>query len=175
MLGRPSSVGKWTLPTGGTAEAVAKATPVLKMLAEKVVHLGPAGSGNKLKLLNNLMFGAINSITCEVFALCKHIDLDTNIFFNTISNSTAGTVSNLFRELGPKIIKGEFSSNFSVNNLNKDIALGIEMARKSGARLPISENNQLFNILGKDTEIGQEDSSALVKIFEKEIVLKDER
>ena len=173
VLGRPKSVGYWTLPAGGLKSDIAKVEPILKILAEKVIHLGPAGSGNKLKLLNNLMFGAINSITCEVFALCKHLNLDTELFFNTVSESTAGTVSNLFKELGPKIIKKDFSSNFSIDNLNKDIQLGIDMAKMSGARLPISENNQAFNALGKGKEIGNEDTAALVKIFEKLIIAKE--
>ena len=41
------------------------------------------------------------------------------------------------------------------------------MANESGARLPISENNQAFNALGKGDKIGNEDTAALVKIFEK--------
>jgi len=175
VLGRPASIGKWTLPIGGAKEDITKAEPVLKILAEKIVHLGPVGSGNKLKLLNNLMFGAINSITCEVFALCNHLGLDTNLFFNTISESNAGTVSNLFKELGPKIVNQEFSANFSINNLYKDIQLGIDMAKKSGAYLPISENNQTFNALGKDSKIRHEDTAALIKIFEKLIISKDQK
>jgi len=167
VLGRPKSVGKWTLSVGGNTNDIEKARGVLSLLAERIVHVGPIGSGNKLKLLNNLMFGAINSITCEVFALCKRVEMDPEVFFETISKSTAGTVSNLFKELGPKIINEDFSANFSINNLNKDIQLGIDMAKSVGARLPISENNQVYNALGKNAGIGQEDTAALVKIFEK--------
>ena len=167
VLGRPMSVGKWTLPVGGNSNDIEKARGVLSLLAERIVHVGPVGGGNKLKLLNNLMFGAINSITCEVFALCKHLEMDPKVFFETVSKSTAGTVSNLFKELGPKIINKDFSADFSINNLNKDIQLGIDMAKSVGVKLPISENNQVYNVLGKNADIGQEDTAALVKIFEK--------
>mgnify|MGYP001212816677 FL=1 len=173
VLGRPASVGNWTFPVGAVGADLEKVTPILCLLGEKIVHLGPPGSGNTLKLLNNLMFGAINSITCEVFALCKHLNMDPELFFDTISKSRAGTVSNLFRELGPKIVRDEFSPNFSVNNLYKDIQLGLDLAANAGARLPISENNQAFNALGKDTELGNKDTSVLVKIFEKLILIKD--
>ena len=107
-----------------------------------------------------------------MFALCKHLNMDPDLFFDTISKSRAGTVSNLFRELGPKIVRDEFSPNFSVNNLNKDIQLGLDLAANAGARLPITENNQAFNALGKDTELGNKDTSVLVKIFEK-LILAD--
>ena len=173
VLGRPMSVGNWTLPTGGLSSDLEKAKPVLDLLAEKIVLVGPSGDGNKIKLLNNLMFGTINAITCEVFAFCKHLNIDTNLFFNTVSQSSAGTVSNLFKELGPKIVNQDFLANFSINNLNKDMQLGLEMAKQSDARLPISEGIQAINALGKDTEIGAEDTSALVKIFEKLIMIKD--
>ena len=95
------------------------------------------------------------------------------INFNTVSQSSAGTVSNLFKELGPKIVNQDYLANFSINNLNKDMQLGLEMAKQSDARLPISEGIQAINALGKDTEIGAEDTSALVKVFEKLIMIKD--
>ena len=41
------------------------------------------------------------------------------------------------------------------------------MAKSVGVKLPISENNQVYNVLGKNADIGQEDTAALVKIFEK--------
>ena len=164
VLGRPSVCGHWTLPTGGDAEHIAMVEPILKVFAANIIHIGPSGQGNAIKLLNNLMFGAINSITCEVFALCEQVGVEPARFFETISNSGAGTVSKLFQELGPKIVNEDYSTVFSVDNLQKDIGLGIKLAQQNGMELPFSKAGQQLNEAAQKAGFGHEDSSAIVKI-----------
>lgn len=165
ILGRPSNVGSWTLPAGGDAAHLDQVRPILGAFASTVIHLGPVGQGNTVKLLNNLMFGAINSITAEMFSLSDHVGIDRGLLFDTIAGSGAATVSNLFKELAPKIVDEDFEPNFTVNNLVKDIGLGIEMAALSGVRLPFSEAGQALNKRAQELGLGLEDSAAVVKIY----------
>lgn len=165
ILGRPSGVGQWTLLAGGDKAHVDTVTPVLEAIAAKIVHIGPAGHANVLKLLNNLMFGAINTITCEIFALGDQLGMDRGLLFDTIANSGAATVSNLFKELGPKIVEREFSPNFSINNLEKDVGLGLAMAQAVGMDLAFSEMGQELNRLAQKAGLGEEDTAALVKVL----------
>lgn len=166
ILGRPAAAGHWTLPSGGEAEHLALVTPVLETFADRIVHVGPSGQGNMLKLLNNLMFGAINAITCEVFALGERLGMDSQFMFDTIVDSGAGTVSNLFRDIGPKIAGREFSANFSIDNMAKDVGLGIAMAGEVGMTLEVSESGQRANCKAQEAGLGSEDTSAVVKVFE---------
>lgn len=166
ILGRPSNAGAWTLPVGGEREHLELARPILNTFASTIEHLGPVGQGNTLKLLNNLMFGAINSITAEVFALSDHVGLDRRRLFETIAGSGAATVSNLFKELGPKIVEGEFTPNFTIDNLVKDVGLGIEMAAGSGLHLQLSESGQNLNRTAQKMGLGGEDTAAVVKVFD---------
>ena len=76
VLGLPQSYGKWTVPVGGQKKDFAKVSKVLAVIAEKVVYAGPSGNGNIIKLLNNLMFGAVNMISVERVALCAKLGLD---------------------------------------------------------------------------------------------------
>ncbi len=164
VLGRPVACGNWTLPTGGDPKYISMVEPVLKTFAANILHVGPSGQGNAVKLLNNLMFGAINTITCEVFALCAQIGMEPKQFFETVSSSGAGTVSKLFLELGPKIVGGDFATIFSIDNLQKDVGLAIAMAQQSAIDLPFSQAGQNLNEKAQAAGLGQEDSSALVKI-----------
>ena len=164
VLGRPSGAGSWTLPTGGDAADVTTAMPVLKTFAASVVHLGPTGAGNRLKLLNNLMFGVINSATAEMFALASQLGVEPRVAYDTIVDSGAGTVSNLFRELGPKVVEGDFSAAFSVDNLEKDVGLGLAMARDAGISLEVSEAGQRLNQRAQAAGYGSEDSAAVTKV-----------
>ena len=54
ILGRPSAAGRWMLPTGGDPQALRYVQPVLLTFAANAVHVGGSGSGNALKLLNQL-------------------------------------------------------------------------------------------------------------------------
>ena len=53
VLGRPVACGNWTLPVGGKAKLIDLARPILEVLASNIVHVGPSGYGNIIKLLNN--------------------------------------------------------------------------------------------------------------------------
>jgi 3-hydroxyisobutyrate dehydrogenase-like beta-hydroxyacid dehydrogenase len=163
ILGRPSGCGRWTLPAGGDPEHLRAATPVLETFASRIVHIGPSGHANMLKLLNNLMFGAINSVTAEMFALGERLGMDPGLLFDTIVNSGAATVSNLFKEIGPKIVANEFTPNFTINNLEKDVGLGLAMARASGMILEFSEMGQRLNEAAQAAGLGDEDTAAVCK------------
>jgi 3-hydroxyisobutyrate dehydrogenase-like beta-hydroxyacid dehydrogenase len=168
VLGRPSRAGQWTLPTGGDADDIAKVRPVLAAFANRIVHVGPSGSGNTVKLLNNLMFGAINGATVEMFALAERLGVEAGLLFNAIADSGAGTVSNLFKELGPKIVEREFSPAFTIDNMEKDVRLGLELAEEAGMTLPLSEAGQRLTRLAQVAGLGAEDSAAVVKVLERE-------
>lgn len=166
VLGRPEACGNWSLPVGGDPAALNVARPVLEAFARSVTHAGGSGSGNTIKLLNNLMFGAINAITAEVFAAAALVGVSPRKFYETVADSGAATVSNLFRALGPKILEEDFSPTFTVDLLHKDNKLAIEML--DGARAPVIVGNavMVLNGLAQAAGYGGEDTSAIVKVYE---------
>ncbi|NLE77022.1 MAG: NAD(P)-dependent oxidoreductase, partial [Chloroflexi bacterium] len=166
VLGRPQGIGKWTLPVGGDAEPLRKAQPILNLLAKKADRVGPSGWGDLIKVLNNMMFAAINSITVEIMALASKMGMDPKVLYETIANSGAASVSNLFVELGPKILERDFDPRFTVDLLHKDVSLGIDMAKAVKAPLFIAPACQLLNEMGRAKGVGDRDTSILVNIYE---------
>jgi 3-hydroxyisobutyrate dehydrogenase-like beta-hydroxyacid dehydrogenase len=166
VLGRPQGCGAWTLPVGGDEASLAKALPVLENVAKRMQLVGPSGSGDIVKLLNNLMFGAINAVTAEIMALCAKVEMEPAVLFNLIADSGAATVSNLFRELGPKMLKRDYSPLFAIDLLHKDNMLALEMARVYKAPTPLSASTQTLNEMARAFGFGAEDTSALVKVYE---------
>ena len=55
-----------------------------------MIHIGPSGSGHKVKLLNQLMFGAINAMTAEMMAIASMVGISPASLFETITASQAG-------------------------------------------------------------------------------------
>lgn len=166
ILGRPSGVGRWVLPVGGEAEVLGRCRTVLEKLAQKVIHVGPLGAGHTLKLLNALMFSAINAMTAEMMAISAKAGLEPSVLYDTIAGSEAATVSGLFRECGRKIVERNFDPAFTVDLLCKDNGLAIQMAKDVGAPPILASAIQTLNELAQATGHGQEDTSALVKVYE---------
>jgi 3-hydroxyisobutyrate dehydrogenase-like beta-hydroxyacid dehydrogenase len=166
ILGRPSALGRWVLPVGGEPEIVARCRPVLEKLAHKVIHVGPLGAGNTLKLLNALMFSAINAVTAEMMVISLKAGLSPKVLFETIAESQAATVSGLFKEVGAKIVSRDFTPIFPIDLLCKDNRLAIGMARACDAPPVLASTVQVLNELASAKGLGAEDTSALVKVYE---------
>lgn len=166
VLGRPSRCGQWTLPVGGDEHRLQEVRPVLDVLAQRIIHVGPVGSGNVIKLLNNLMFGAINAITVESMAIAQRLEVDLGVFFDTIAESGAASVSNLFLEIGPKIVAEDTTPDFTLDLLQKDNTLALEMARAVACPAVVGNAVTVLNGFGQDRGLGELDSSALIKVFE---------
>ena len=167
VLGRPQKCGNWTLPVGGDKKDLEKVRKVLEILAAKIIYVGPSGHGNIVKLLNNMMLGAINSVTAEILAICTKLGMSPKVLYETIANSGAASVSNLFKELGPKILNRDFEPLFSIDLLHKDVMLGIQMAKQVGVPLFASEANQRLNEMARLMGFGKEDTASIVKVYEK--------
>ena len=167
VLGRPQKCGNWTLPVGGDKKDLEKVRKVLEILAAKIIYVGPSGYGNIVKLLNNMMLGAINSVTAEILAICTKLGMSPKVLYETIADSGAASVSNLFKELGPKILNRDFEPLFSIDLLHKDVMLGIQMAKQVGVPLFASEANQRLNEMARLMGFGKEDTASIVKVYEK--------
>jgi len=166
ILGRPSAVGHWVLPVGGESDVVERCLPLLQTLARSVVHVGPLGSGHTLKLLNALLFSAINAMTAEMMAISVRAGLSPAVLFDTIAASQAATVSGLFKEVGAKIVERDFSPVFPIDLLCKDNGLAVAMAKECGTPPILANVVQMLNELGRARGLGSEDTSALVKVYE---------
>jgi 3-hydroxyisobutyrate dehydrogenase len=168
VLGRPNMVGKWALVVGGRATDLEKSTPVLNLLASKIFHIGPPGAGNQVKLLNQLMFGAINAMTAEMMAIAAKIGVAPKLLYETIIASQAGTVSNLFRELGARIAAEDYQDpTFSVDLLIKDVHLAVEMARKHSAPPIVARSVEFLNEAARAQGLGSLDTAVIWKCYRK--------
>ena len=166
VLGRPIAVGNWALPIGGSEEDMNRCRTVLECVASTIVYVGPSGTGNKIKLLNQLMFGSINAITAEMMAIAQRVGISPELLYNTITASQAGTVSNLFKELGKHIVAEDYDDPaFTVDLLNKDVRLAVEMAKAYGAPPLLSRTVEYINEIARAQGYGSKDTSVMWKCF----------
>ncbi len=166
VLGRPATVGHWALPAGGRPEDIDACRPVLSLFAAHVLPVGPSGSGHKIKLLNQMMFGAINAMTAEMMAVASKTGIEPKVLYETITASQAGTVSNLFKELGGRIAAGDYDDpTFTVDLLMKDTRLYMKMAKESGAPPILGRTVELVNEISRAQGFGSSDTSLMWKSY----------
>ncbi|WBU61505.1 NAD(P)-dependent oxidoreductase [Paracoccus albus] len=164
VLGRPSAAGKWALPCGASEGALEKVRPVLETYARAVFPMGPPGSGHTVKLLNQMMFGAINAMTAEMMATSARMGIEPAKLYEIITASQAGTVSNLFKELGSRIAQDDYEKpTFSLNLLEKDVRLGLEMAASAGVSTSLGDTVAAMNRQAIAQGYGDQDSSVMWK------------
>ncbi len=164
VLGRPARVGKWALPVGGGPEDLERCRPILEVIAAKVMHIGESGSGNKIKLLNQMMFSAINAMTAEMMAVAEKVGVPPKLLYELMISSQPATVSNLFVELGKNISSDSYDqATFSVDLLCKDVRLAVEMAKAHGAPPPLAGVIQFLNETAQAQGFGTQDTSVMWK------------
>jgi len=164
VLGRPAAVGKWALPTGGDQAHIETCREALSCYAGNIIPVGDSGAGNAIKLLNQLMFGAINAMTAEMMAIADKLGVSPKLLYETITASKAGTVSNLFGELGKRIADDDYENPaFSVNLLIKDVALAVDMAKAGNAPPVLGRTINYLNELARAQGLGSKDTSVMWK------------
>lgn len=167
VLGRPEKCGNWTLAVGGAAEAVERIRPLLEgAVAARLAHVGEVGTGSVVKLLNNMMFGAINAVTAEALNISRLAGLNPEVFAQVVADSGAATVSGLFRELSRKIPADDYSPTFSLGLLRKDNHLALELANNSGSPAFIAACVDQINNMAAGQDWAGEDTGAVHKLYE---------
>lgn len=162
VLGRPTTVGKWSLPIGGDLAVLEEVRPLLERVASNLTHIGPSGSGHKVKLLNNLMFGAINAMTAEMMAVSERVGVPPAKLYEVITASQAATVSKLFMETGRRICEDHYEDpTFTVALLAKDVRLGLEMAEAVGAPIPVGRSIDFLNKAACAQGMGSADTAVM--------------
>ena len=167
VLGRPAGCGTWTLVAGGPESAVTRVAPLLEStVARRVVRVGDVGAGSVVKILNNLMFGAINAVTAEAVHLSRGAGIDPSLFVDAVLDSGAATVSNLFRDIGPRLVAGQDDPVFALDLLAKDNRLALDLAAGAGLAAPVAEVVAQVNERALGLGYGSRDSIAVLHAYD---------
>lgn len=138
----PAQTGKLLGFVGGAAADVARARPVLEQLCRRVEHVGPVGSGARLKLAINLPLLVYWQSLGEALALCQSLDVEPARLMDIIADTSGGT--NVLKVRGQAIaeaLKGKEIAppTFDVDSIRKDLSTMIEEARALGYEAPVTE------------------------------------
>jgi 3-hydroxyisobutyrate dehydrogenase len=131
---RPQAAdGQMVFLAGGDASALERVRPILQPMSRAIVHLGPAGSGARMKLVNNFMAGVQAANLAEALAMVEASGLDPDAAFSVLSNGAPG--SPLVKTVGPRMLARDYDVNFMLSLMRKDLIYAIEEAAAHGVTL----------------------------------------
>lgn len=156
--------GILTVMVGGDAEPFAKAKPIIDIYARFVKHLGPAGSGQLTKMVNQICIAGIVEGLAEGLHFAKAAGLDPAAVIEAISKGAAQSwqMDNRHQTMAA----GEFDFGFAVNWMRKDLAIALDEARANGARLPVAALVDQFYGEVQSIGGGRWDTSSLIARLE---------
>lgn len=149
--GRKGAVeGTLGIMVGGRQEVFEKCLPILQAMGTTVTYTGPNGNGQKTKLVNQLV-GVTNLLAVvEGLRLVRASGLDPETTLKAVSSGAAS--SWMLTNLGPLILKGDFSPGFSVRLQFKDLRLLKEWIDELGEDFPAA--SLVHSLFQKAMEMG---------------------
>lgn len=132
---QPAEQGMLTVLAAGPQEAQQRCREIFTPLASKVMWVGAAGAGTRLKLVANTWVLAVTEASAECVALADSLDLDPNLFLEAI---TGGGLDLPYAHLkGGSMIRGEYPVSFPVRLAAKDARLVLQAGEANGVDLAV--------------------------------------
>ncbi|MEA2518873.1 MAG: hypothetical protein QOF49_953 [Chloroflexota bacterium] len=125
-----------TIFCGGEADAVERARPVLMAMGRTITHVGPAGSGQAVKAVNQVILAGTYIGVAEGIVLAMKAGLDVEQVVGALGGGAAQ--SWVLANRSGRMLANDYPLGFKVALHRKDLGIALDLAREMGAELPVS-------------------------------------
>jgi len=128
--------GQLTIMVGGDAEVYARAAPVMGCYAKAITRIGPVGSGQLAKMVNQICIAGIVQGLSEGLHFAQRAGLDPALVIESISKGAAQSwqMENRWQTM----VNDEFEFGFAVDWMRKDLGIALDEAQQNGAQLEMT-------------------------------------
>lgn len=156
--------GTLTVMCGGEREVFERIRPLLDCIGNKILYMGPAGSGQLTKLINQLLFDINAAALGEILPMATKMGLDPNLVGEVINAGTGRSYASEF--FVPRILQRHFSDGYPMTHAYKDLISGAELGANLCIPMPVlaaaTATYQTALLRGH----GEKDKGAMVLVFE---------
>jgi 3-hydroxyisobutyrate dehydrogenase len=158
-----AEAGQLLFLAGGSSATVNKVTPILKAMGRDVVHVGPAGCGARLKLINNFLSGSQAAALAEALSLIERSGLDREKALGVLTEGAPG--SPLVKLLSGRMTARQYEPNFVLRLMAKDLRYAVTEADHQA--LDLDMGRAALRVFEHAIAAGQgdDDMSAVVEQF----------
>ncbi len=159
--------GTLTIMVGGEREIFEQARPVLEAMGKKenIFHVGPNGAGEVVKIVNNILCGAIAAATAESFVLGVKAGADVDTMAKIIGVST-GASWQLANQFPLRAFNGSFQPGFMTDLLHKDLGLALDLAAENAVPTVMTALTRQMYEMARAAGYGREDYTSVLKVLE---------
>lgn len=160
-----AQAGTLAVMVGGEAATFERCLPVLEAMGKTIVHVGPSGAGQVVKLCNQIAGGLNLLAAAEAVGLARRAGVDPEKMLEVVSAGAAG--SWMLSNLAPRAVRGDFAPGFMVDLMQKDLRLVLDAANETHTPLPgTALVSQLFQAIQAEGR-GSDGTQALVDAIAK--------
>ncbi len=156
--------GQLTIMVGGDAQVFQRTAPVLQSYARSCRLLGPAGSGQLAKMVNQICIAGVVQGLAEALHFASQAGLDSKAVLDVISKGAAQSWQ--MENRGYSMVEGRFDFGFAIDWMRKDLGITLDEARRNGAQLPVTALVDQFYAELQAQGGGRLDTSSLIKRFQ---------
>ena len=150
---------------GGEAALVERLQPLFGAMGKQVKHMGDVGMGQAAKLAMNLMIALIYEGFAEALVLSRKLGVDSSRLLDLIQASMVR--SGVVDYKAPFVLRRDFSPNFPLRLMHKDLRLMLEAARELRVKLPATETvEEIYDVAAEEGH-SDEDYAATLVLLEK--------
>lgn len=156
--------GEMTIMAAGSDAAFEKLQPVLKATAGKVYKIGSEiGLGATVKIIHQLLAGVHIAVAAEAMALAARANIPLDLMYEVVTNAAGN--SWMFENRMKHVVEGDYSPASMVDIFVKDLGLVADTAKDLKFPLPLASTALNMFTSASNAGFGQEDDSAVIKIF----------
>ena len=155
--------GTLAVMCGGSEDAFAMADPVLQNLGDKIKYFGGAGSGQRVKMSNQILIASTMVGMVESMLYAERAGLEVSDVIALIGQGAAGCWS--INQLGPRILKNDWKPGFYIKHFLKDMRIALEDSERMGLQLEGLSLAKRFYSKAKDYEFENDGTQSLMKIL----------
>ena len=157
--------GTLSIMVGGSEADVERARPYMEAFGTTITHVGPVGSGQQVKIVNQILVVGTQLAVSEALLFAQAAGLDLDATLDAVKGGAAG--SWMLANRGPQMIERDWRPGFTIDLQQKDLRLALEAADSVGTPIPgTALVFQLYRAL-QNEGLGGEGNHALVKALEK--------
>ena len=153
-----------SIMVGGEEEAFRKTKSLLQVIGENISWFGPAGSGQRVKMSNQILIATTMIGTVESILYAVRSGLEPNAVIDLIGSGAAGCWS--INNLGRRIVKADYDPGFFIKHFVKDMSIALQDAERLGLELPGLALAKKFYDYAVESGHENEGTQALYKVFE---------
>jgi 3-hydroxyisobutyrate dehydrogenase len=156
-----AEAGQLSFLVGGSDAALDGAAPVLKAMSKEIVHLGPVGSGAKMKLINNFLCGVQIASLAEGLTWIERSGLDREKALSVLKSGAPG--SPLLGAISARMVSQNYTVNFLLSLMTKDLLYAQSEAASLNVDLKTAEVARGLFEAAITQGFGDEDMSSVIE------------